>query len=178
LIVKNVPRNGKDYVVDESYYSQYWLSGRYCGQMGPANETERQDWIAAGTIGLWQGLQKYDPSRGYKLSTYVRRPIRWQILKEIRKKDDNKTYEIRDIETMMDQSAVEQLWEYYPNNLTKDEEKIMNLRVAGYSNEEIAGQIGIDKKKIGPKLRNIVLKIKEADALKKRKFYLLQSLES
>ena len=35
----------------------------------PRNNTEREDYIQAGRIGLWKALKNYDPNRGAVLST-------------------------------------------------------------------------------------------------------------
>ena len=47
----------------------------------PRNQTEREDYVQAGRIGLWKALKKYDRSKGAVLSTYAWNPIRWEIIK-------------------------------------------------------------------------------------------------
>ena len=51
----------------------------------PKSDEEREEYIQAGRIGLWKALQKYDPNRGCKFSPYARNPIRWEIIKIIKR---------------------------------------------------------------------------------------------
>ena len=57
----------------------------------PNDQTEREDYLQAGRIGLWKALKNFNPAKGNVLSTYAWNPIRWEIIKEIkimkRKKD-------------------------------------------------------------------------------------------
>jgi len=100
----------------------------------PKNYTERQDLIDAGRIGLWKAIEKLDTTKG-KIATFAWGPIRWAIMKELRKK------RLIPIENLNPQARarIEDLWEYIPETITSDEMKILELRLEGYKFKEIGG---------------------------------------
>ena len=53
-------------------------------KFNPKNQTEKEDYIQAGRIGLWKALTKFSKNGGSKFSPYAWNPIRWEIIKEIR----------------------------------------------------------------------------------------------
>ena len=58
---------------------------RIASHLPPSIEIE--DLITAGTIGLIQAIERYDPSRGVKLSTFASFRIRGAVLGELRSRD-------------------------------------------------------------------------------------------
>lgn len=47
--------------------------------------TDRDDLVSAGTVGLLQAVERFDPERGYHFSTFALRRIRGAMLDEIRR---------------------------------------------------------------------------------------------
>lgn len=101
---------------------------------GPKNHTEREDLIDAGRIGLWKALEKYDPKDGNSISTYAWRPIKWSIIKEIK---NRKNFVSLDQIVDPEIQSKENTWEYYCNDMTKEEEILIDLRQQGYRFKEI-----------------------------------------
>lgn len=103
----------------------------------PKNNTEREDYIQAGRIGLWKALKNYDPNRGAVLSTYAWNPIRWEIIKEIK---NYKKYSHCSISNTKSPNYVKkmELWEVLPKALSEEELMLVELRRMGYKLKEMA----------------------------------------
>jgi RNA polymerase sigma factor (sigma-70 family) len=121
--------------IDELIDDNMGLVISIVNKFNPVNETQRQDMIDAGRIGLWKGLEKYNIEIGWKISTFVWRPIRWSIIKEIR----NIRYDIS-INNIVEPSGntSDNLWEYLSDNLSTEELEIIELRKLGYKFREIS----------------------------------------
>ena len=52
-------------------------------RFNPKNQTEKDDYIQAGRIGLWKALTKFSKTGGSKFSPYAWNPIKWEIIKEM-----------------------------------------------------------------------------------------------
>ena len=107
----------------------------------PKDQTEREDYLQAGRIGLWKALQKFNPDKGSKFSPYAWNPIRWEIIKEIkimkRKKDHVDLSSIH-IPAYIEK---EKFWEYLPD-LTDEEKMVLDLRLMEYRFHEICAKMG------------------------------------
>jgi len=66
----------------------------------PKSNTEKEDYIQAGRIGLWKALEKHDPEKS-ALSTFAWNPIRWEIIKEIKAIKSNRYFSISDEKTTL-----------------------------------------------------------------------------
>jgi len=103
----------------------------------PQNQTERDDYVQAGRIGLWKALKKYDSEKGAVLSTYAWNPIRWEIIKEIKslKKNRYKPLPHTKIPHYLNTDA---FWEIIPPSLSEEEVSLLELRRMGYKLSEMA----------------------------------------
>ncbi len=75
----------KEQIVREFAPRIKYLAARYAAKSPPT--VEIGDLINAGIIGLLDALEKYDPSKGVKFSTYAEIRIRGAILDELRRMD-------------------------------------------------------------------------------------------
>ena len=128
----------------------------------PKDQTEREDYLQAGRIGLWKALQKFNPDKGSKFSPYAWNPIRWEIIKEIKMMKRKKDH--------IDLSSVhvpayiekEKFWEYLPD-LTDEERMVLDLRLMEYRFHEICTKMGKSNTYIKKLFYSAVEKIKEQD---------------
>lgn len=65
------------------------LVHHFAGRMEPraAGGFERDDLVSAGVLGLMNAVSAYDPSRGFRFSTFAARRIRGAMLDEMRRDD-------------------------------------------------------------------------------------------
>jgi RNA polymerase sigma factor (sigma-70 family) len=126
----------------------------------PKNQTERQDLIDAGRIGLWKGLTKYRKDTGNQISTYTWRPIRWAIIREI--KQHRKDVPIAD-DTVLPVESGECLWEYYPSNITAEERQLVELRCQGFKFREICSIVDQSPSVVKNRFYKALGKIKEGN---------------
>ena len=128
----------------------------------PKDQTEREDYLQAGRIGLWKALQKFNPDKGSKFSPYAWNPIRWEIIKEIkimkRKKDHVDLSSIH-IPAYIEK---EKFWEYLPD-LTDEEKMVLDLRLMEYRFHEICAKMGKSNTYIKNLFYSAVEKIKEQE---------------
>lgn len=128
----------------------------------PKDQTEREDYLQAGRIGLWKALKNFNPAKGNVLSTYAWNPIRWEIIKEIkimkRKKDHIDLSSIN----MPAYIEKEKFWEYLPE-LTDEEKMVLDLRLMEYRFHEICTKMGKSNTYIKKLFYSAIEKIKEQE---------------
>lgn len=124
----------------------------------PRNQTEREDLIDAGRIGLWKALKKVDKNKG-KISTYAWKPIRWAIIKEINKSKNHKSLDNIKEEPIIKPTS--QFWELYSKDITQEEINLIELRRQGYKYREISSITGKSSASVRQKIYNAISKIKE-----------------
>jgi|TARA_Y100000310_G_scaffold270418_1_gene284219 DNA-directed RNA polymerase specialized sigma subunit len=107
----------------------------------PQNQTEREDYIQAGRIGLWKALKKYDPTKGAVLSTYAWNPIRWEIIKEIKSAKKGRYAPLTRARCPLYRNK-DELWEVLPSLLSEEEVNFLELRKMGYKLAEMADITG------------------------------------
>lgn len=150
-----------DIDIDDLIINNMGLVIKIVNSFRPRNDTERDDLIDAGRIGLWKAIKKYKKSSG-QLSTFSWRPITWAILKEIknntRKHKGKVSLENRDIEQ---KNSQEPLWEYLSRGLSKNEKKIIELRASGFKLKEISEILNLPQNKVKSMFYNILKKIKD-----------------
>jgi len=94
-----------------------------------------------------------------KLPTLAWHYIRWDIIRHIKKQ---KWYE--PILNILPSPEVNNLWEYLPSNLSKQELEILTLKQIGYTFKEIQQELGqYSISWISQIYQNILKKIKEAN---------------
>jgi len=133
----------------------------------PKDQTEREDYLQAGRIGLWKALKKFNPEKGNVLSTYAWNPIRWEIIKEIRSKGGKTTlFSLSGIDCEPPTLPnVEMLfWEYLPSSLNKIESHIIHLRLQGYNFKEISSKLDYNRSNIKKMYQSAVSKIRETNS--------------
>jgi RNA polymerase sigma-B factor len=117
----------------------------------PPNQTEFEEYLQLGCIGLWKAIEKYDPERNTKLSTIAWDYIRWEIIRYIsrRKKEQrliNNPNLIPHIEQAkkkrQDGLLPSELPELLPKTLTDSELCTIKMRNEGYTFQEIGNNLG------------------------------------
>lgn len=129
----------------------------------PKTQTERQDLIDAGRIGLWKALQKFDETSENSLSTYAWRPIRWSIIREIR---NNKRHTSISIETLPEpyELSKECLWETYTSDITEKEKTVVEMRAQGLKFREICEELNEPPSVVKNRFYRTISKLKKANA--------------
>ena len=85
-------------------------------KFNPRNQTEKDDYIQAGRIGLWKAITKFSKNGGSKFSPYAWNPIRWEIIKEIRSaKSKHDSTNIEDCKNFATNPPSSSFWEYLPS---------------------------------------------------------------
>jgi RNA polymerase sigma factor (sigma-70 family) len=124
----------------------------------PKNETERQDLIDAGRIGLWKAIKKYNPKNNVKVCTFAWRPIRWAIIRELQRR--NNCVSLSEIAEPMIHSK-ERIWELLPSDTPEQERKIVRMRCEGYRFKEISEEMQEEPDVIKNKFYKLIRKLKE-----------------
>ena len=139
----------------------------------PPNQTEFDEYIQLGRIGLWKAIVKYDPSRGTKLSTIAWDHIRWEIIRYITKrKKEHRLMSHPHLIPHLEQSDARkhgyllpsQLPELLPATLTDSELNTVKMRNHGYTFQEIGDRLGGYTRGWANKLfKSAIQKIKDAN---------------
>ncbi len=127
----------------------------------PKTASERDDYTQAGRIGLWKALRKYDESRGCKLSPFAWNPIRWEIIKEIKKQKKGLFCSIPNSYTSL-YYMKEDFWDNIPIALKEEEKELFDLRRMGYKLSEMANITGNKVPYVKRVFYNAIKRIKEA----------------
>jgi len=126
----------------------------------PKNNTEREDLLDAGRIGLWKALRKFDPAHGSMVSTYAWRPIQWAIIREIKNRQRNVSLD--DVAPPSVRTP-ERIWEYYPSDMTDQEKQLIELRCEGYKFREICEIVNETPSTVKNRFYKAIRKIKEGN---------------
>ena len=129
----------------------------------PQNQTEREDYVQAGRIGLWKAIKNYDAKRGAVLSTYAWNPIRWEIIKEIKSLKKNR-YKPLSFTNIPSYSTKEGFWEVLPPSFSEEEVLLLDLRRMGYKLAEMAEISGRKNSYVKRVFYKAVKKLKEYNA--------------
>lgn len=124
----------------------------------PKNDTERQDLIDAGRIGLWKAIKKYNPESNTKVSTFAWRPIRWSIIRELQRK--NNCVSLSEVAEPLIHNK-ERIWELLPSDTTEQEKEIVRLRCEGYRFKEISEEMQEEPDVIKNKFYKLIRRLKE-----------------
>ena len=128
----------------------------------PKDQTEREDYLQAGRIGLWKALKNFNPTKGSKFSPYAWNPIRWEIIKEIKimkRKKDHIDLSSINVPAYIEK---EKFWEYLPE-LTDEEKMVLDLRLMEYRFHEICTHMGKSNNYIKKLIYSAIEKIKEQE---------------
>ena len=136
-------------------------------KFNPRNQTEKEDYIQAGRIGLWKALTKFSKTGGRKFSPYAWNPIRWEIIKEIRtskaKYNAISVDECNQYADIQEDSNAIAFWELLPSTLTQTESKIIELRLEGYNFKEISSKLNRHRSQIKKIYYSAIGKIRETN---------------
>jgi len=133
-------------------------------KFNPKNQTEKEDYIQAGRIGLWKALTKFSKNGGSKFSPYAWNPIRWEIIKEIRAtKAKYGSIHLEDCTPYASAKSSSSFWEYIPSNLTKKEEQVIGLKLEGYNFKEISSKLSCHRSQIKKIFHNAIGKIRDTN---------------
>lgn len=136
--------------VNDLVHSNMGLVVSLAKSLRPPNQTEFDEYIQLGRIGLWKAIEKHDPSRA-KLSTIAWSHIRWEIIRYITKcrryNDFLRSEETRAVCELTFRSRealleTPQLDELLPTTLSRFERTVMLMRHQGYTFQEIGESLG------------------------------------
>ena len=130
----------------------------------PKNQTEKEDYIQAGRIGLWKALTKFSKNGGSKFSPYAWNPIRWEIIKEIRSaKAKHPSIHIEEESQHPSSNSAASFWEYVPSSLDTKEKRVVQLRLEGYNFKEIAAEMRCHRSHIKKIFHKAISKIRDTN---------------
>jgi len=133
-------------------------------RFNPKNQTEKEDYIQAGRIGLWKALTKFSKTGGSKFSPYAWNPIKWEIIKEIRLiKNKYNSTNIEDCYHSYPSNNNAPFWELIPSNLTQKESQVIQLKLEGYNFKEISNKLQCHRSNTKKIFQSAVRKIKETN---------------
>ncbi|MAF24215.1 hypothetical protein CL634_01310 [bacterium] len=133
-------------------------------RFNPKNQTEKDDYIQAGRIGLWKALTKFSKTGGSKFSPYAWNPIKWEIIKEIRSaKSKHDSMSPEDCEHYYGVKNSAPFWELVPSSLTPAERQVVQLRREGYNFKEISSELDCHRSRIKKIFQSAIKKIRDTN---------------
>ena len=116
-----------------------------------------EDCIQVGLIGLLKAIRNYDPDRS-KFSTFATICIRNEILRfKNKNKKHNNCLHIVDNISYCDKTPI---WEFLPDNLSKEELTILDLKKASFTKKEICDMLSCSKRELDKKIARLIKKLK------------------
>jgi RNA polymerase sigma factor (sigma-70 family) len=136
-------------------------------RFSPKNQTEKDDYIQAGRIGLWKALTKFSKTGGSKFSPYAWNPIKWEIIKEIRSaKSKHDSVSPEECERYYGDGMIRNdtpFWECVPSSLTTAEREVIQLRREGYNFKEISCALDCHRSRTKKIFQSAIKKIRETN---------------
>jgi len=133
---------------------------------GPKDQSEFEEFVQLGRIGLWKAWKKHDPTRSSFVTTawnFIRYEIRRELHQRKKKKlsqmNENLDCEISSVS----HSLSEELWEYMPDSLTSNEKTVLSLHSEGYTFIAIGLEMGFSKGWANQTYQSALTKIKNAN---------------
>ncbi len=143
--------------------------------------SDREDYIQEGMIGLYEALEKYDPSRGASFKTFASIGIRSNVYNAIASKNTLKnsplnayvpidtivtgtevSSDMTPEEEMLFQELLKKLQYVLNNEMTDTESHCLTLKMSGASVKEIATVMNISEKSVENAIRRARDKIRKA----------------
>ena len=116
-----------------------------------------EDCIQVGLIGLLKAIRNYDPEKS-KFSTFATICIRNEILRFKNKhKKHNNCIHIVDNISYSDKTPI---WEFLPDNLSKEDRRILDLKKSNFTKKEMCDMIGCSKRELDKKIARLIKKLK------------------
>ena len=133
-------------------------------RFNPKNQTEKEDYIQAGRIGLWKAITKFSKNGGSKFSPYAWNPIKWEIIKEIRSiKNKYDSINVEENQNSYPCNNTTPFWEFIPTNLTGHESKVIQLKLEGYNFKEISTKLQCHRSNTKKIFQSAIKKIRETN---------------
>ena len=114
---------------------------------------------------MWEAVLSYNPNRNTALSSWIYFHIRWSIIKYLnseKKYRDNMNNLVKEPES----SRHHNIWEYFPNNLTKLEKQIISLKLQNYSYRDIDRKFHKNRGWSNKIYHNLIKKVNRANKKK------------
>lgn len=137
---------------------------------------DQDDLGQSGMIGLYSAIINFDPSRGATFKTYAYKLIKNEILSEIKHSKTGNIELLKDVEfcdsfdgfsenvspesDFVEEESYNELLENLLENLSELEKNVLKYYLDGYSNSDIASQMGKNYKKVDNALMRAKKKIK------------------
>ena len=126
----------------------------------PSSITDLDDLISVGSIGLLKAIRGFDENHGTQFSTYATKCIRNEMIRELKRFNQNEGELLSDVE----QENPAGLWEFMPDYLTEVEKTVLHKRmVEGKTFKEIGIEMDRTKAWASAKMIEILEKLKEAN---------------
>lgn len=126
----------------------------------PSGINDIDDFIQTGYIGLLKAIRSYNSEKS-KFSTYAYACIVRELIREIKTKNQQTNNELFvDVEAELDESSI---WELIPDSITKEEAKVLSMRLQGYTFREIGEKHRFSKQWAECVLKKAIEKIQECN---------------
>jgi DNA-directed RNA polymerase sigma subunit (sigma70/sigma32) len=134
------------------------IVGAQANNFAPNTICDRDDYMQTGTIALLNAIRKRDPTKG-KLTTYS-----WSIIYRDIKRKQSEKFKRKPTEYKEGFSCPKtSLWEVVPDNLTIQENQIIELKLSNYNIRQIAKKMDIKCKEVEEIFQSACQKIREAN---------------
>lgn len=121
--------------------------------------SEFQDLVQIGSIGLLKAIRKLKEEKAC-LSTWAYKHIRWEIIRHIDRRDNNKFISIDNISEPSYSSDIDDLENSMPDYLSSDEQEVLTLRCKKYTLKEICNIMDLKSHVVNKILKQAIGKIK------------------
>lgn len=118
------------------------------------------DLVQLGCIRLVQAAKKHDASRG-QMSTLLYLSVKRDLVRYVKNANKTKVFSIEKNKSSVE--VTENIWEYLPS-LSENEQRMISLKLEGYSQKEMSGILGISTNVVKSRLNKINEKIRKANA--------------
>jgi DNA-directed RNA polymerase specialized sigma subunit len=133
----------------------------------PKDQSELEEFLQLGRIGLWKAIKKHDPKRA-KLSTLIWHCVRWEILRHLDKEKNRKGFLPINDSICGDIDNHSDFWELIPDTLDEKESKVIQLRLEGNTFMDIGKELGYSRGWANNIFKTAINKIKESNGKEKK----------
>ena len=128
------------------------------------SKNDYDDYVQIGLMGLCRAYDTYNEEHNCKPSTWAYNNVRWAILRHIdRHSNEDILCDPHEFDVMSNESS-DSLQDYISSNFSDTEVDIINMRMMGYTYEQIGKKHHMNRQAVSKMYKDTILKIQEANA--------------